>query len=65
MSQEIALYELELCRLLESMHHAVDGLIERQDSSFSGAKLHRKPYHGASLTYLGIGPKKTRKRDEL
>jgi hypothetical protein len=30
MKQEIALYERELCWLLEQMHHTVDGLTERQ-----------------------------------
>ena len=30
MNQEIALYERELCWLLEHMHHTVDGLTERQ-----------------------------------
>src|SRR5215471_20339090 len=30
MNQEIALYERELCWLLEQMHHTVDGLTERQ-----------------------------------
>jgi len=30
MNQEIALYERELCWLLEQLHHTVDGMTERQ-----------------------------------
>jgi len=32
-----------------------------RDFSFSSARLPKKPEHGASLTYLGIGSKKRAK----
>jgi pimeloyl-ACP methyl ester carboxylesterase len=42
----------------------LDATLER-DSPFSSARLHKKPYHGASLTSLGMRSKKRAKEMSL